>query len=164
MKFYDIDGDGNITYEEFLRGLREPLTERRIKMVEKAFSQLDKDGSGKITVSDIAQVYDVSRNPDYIQGKKSGQQILEEFLSGFEGVKGDRNGIITKDEFFDYYTDLSMSITDDAYFVAMMESVWQVTEDEEASVFKEQVEYLTKIIRQKLNEASKMSTEEYVLR
>jgi len=37
MKFYDIDGDGNITYEEFLRGLREPLTERRIKMVKKAF-------------------------------------------------------------------------------------------------------------------------------
>jgi hypothetical protein len=37
MKYYDIDGDGNITYEEFIRGLREPLTERRLKMVEKAF-------------------------------------------------------------------------------------------------------------------------------
>jgi Ca2+-binding EF-hand superfamily protein len=22
MKFYDVDGDGNITYEEFVRGLR----------------------------------------------------------------------------------------------------------------------------------------------
>ena len=38
MKYYDIDGDGNITYEEFIRGLREPLTERRLKMVQKAFS------------------------------------------------------------------------------------------------------------------------------
>ena len=29
MKFYDIDGDGNVSYEEFVRGLREPLSERR---------------------------------------------------------------------------------------------------------------------------------------
>jgi len=37
MKFYDIDEDGNISYEEFLRGLRDELTERRRNMVEKAF-------------------------------------------------------------------------------------------------------------------------------
>ena len=37
MKYYDVDGDGNITYEEFIRGLREPLNERREKMVRKAF-------------------------------------------------------------------------------------------------------------------------------
>jgi len=37
MKFYDVDGDGNITYDEFVRGLREPLNERRLKIVEKAF-------------------------------------------------------------------------------------------------------------------------------
>ena len=53
MKYYDIDGDGNITYEEFLRGLREPLNDRRLKMVQKAFAQMDKDCSGKVTVSDI---------------------------------------------------------------------------------------------------------------
>jgi len=29
MKFYDVNGDGNISFEEFLRGLRSPLTERR---------------------------------------------------------------------------------------------------------------------------------------
>jgi Ca2+-binding EF-hand superfamily protein len=50
MKYYDIDGDGNIGYEEFIRGLREPLNERRTNMVKKAFEQMDKDGSGKITV------------------------------------------------------------------------------------------------------------------
>jgi Ca2+-binding EF-hand superfamily protein len=44
MKYYDIDGDGNISYDEFVRGLREPLTERRRKIVEKAFKILDKDG------------------------------------------------------------------------------------------------------------------------
>ena len=62
MKFYDIDGDGNITYEEFLRGLREPLTERRLNMVKKAFHLMDRDGSGVLGVKDIAHIYAVSHN------------------------------------------------------------------------------------------------------
>jgi len=33
MKYYDVDGDGNISYDEFIRGLRDELTERRAKMV-----------------------------------------------------------------------------------------------------------------------------------
>ena len=46
MKFYDIDGDGNISYDEFLSGLREPLNERRLNMVKKAFAMLDRSGNG----------------------------------------------------------------------------------------------------------------------
>lgn len=44
MKHYDVDGDGNITYDEFLRGLRDELTPRRLAMVDKAFAMLDKNG------------------------------------------------------------------------------------------------------------------------
>ena len=54
MKYYDVDGDGSVSYEEFIRGLRDELTERRRKMVEKAFVMLDKDGQGGITISDIS--------------------------------------------------------------------------------------------------------------
>jgi Ca2+-binding EF-hand superfamily protein len=53
LKFYDVNGDGNISYEEFLSGLREELTERRLNMVQKAFASLDKDGSGVLDRSDI---------------------------------------------------------------------------------------------------------------
>jgi Ca2+-binding EF-hand superfamily protein len=60
MKFYDVDGDGNISYDEFLSGLREPLNERRLNMVKKAFSMLDRSGNGSITTSEIAGIYDVS--------------------------------------------------------------------------------------------------------
>jgi Ca2+-binding EF-hand superfamily protein len=48
MKHYDVDGDGNITYDEFLRGLRDELTPRRLAMVDKAFAMLDKNGEGGI--------------------------------------------------------------------------------------------------------------------
>ena len=69
MKFYDIDGDGNITYEEFIRGLRNPLSERREKIVRAAFAQMDRDGSGEITIKDIDHIYDVSENADFLTGK-----------------------------------------------------------------------------------------------
>ena len=73
MKFYDIDSDGNIGYEEFLRGLREPLNERRLKIVKSAFQLLDKSGEGVITVADIDAVYDVSQNADFVEGRLTRQ-------------------------------------------------------------------------------------------
>lgn len=95
-------------------------------MVLKAFAMMDKNGSGTITVSDIASIYDVSKNPEFLEKRLTKDQILSNFLHQFEGphsnMKGDAE--VTLDEWVDYYTDLSMSIPTDDYFVAMMESTW----------------------------------------
>ena len=164
MKYYDIDGDGNITYEEFIRGLRDPLTERRKAMVDKAFNLIDRNNNGAISVADIDAIYDVSQNQDFIDGRKTRQEILEEFLNGFDGAKGNNDGTITKQEWDDYYTDLSMSLPSDEYFCRMMESVWQICEDETSSVTVEQIKQLTKTMRAKLLDFSAGQTEEMVLR
>jgi len=120
----DDDGSGTIGYEEFLRGLRDELTERRKAMVMKAFAMLDKDGSGQITISDIVGIYDVSMNPEFLEGRKTRDEILQDFLNNFDGAKGNSDGVVTQQEFIDYYTDLSMSTPSDEYFVRMMESTW----------------------------------------
>lgn len=65
-------------------------------MVEKAFNMMDKDGSGKLTIQDIIGIYDVSRNPEFIESRKTKEEILSDFLTNFEGARGDRDGIITK--------------------------------------------------------------------
>jgi len=86
-------------------------------MVNKAFTMLDKNGSGTITVDDIACIYDVSRNPEFLEGKKSKDEILMEFLNNFDGPRGNNDGCVTYDEFKDYYSDLGMSTPSDEYFV-----------------------------------------------
>jgi Ca2+-binding EF-hand superfamily protein len=164
MKFYDVDGDGNIGYEEFLRGLREELTERRQAMVERAFSILDKDGSGQVTCSDIKHLYDVSNHKDFIDGSKTKEDIIGEFLDSFDGARGNDDGIVSRQEWDDYYTDLSMSLPSDDYFVTMMESVWGIWEDEDCQVSKDHIRELTKLIRERLLKMSDQSSDEYVLR
>ena len=129
MKFYDVDGDGNISYEEFLRGLRDELTERRLALVEKAFGVMDKDGSGVVQVNDISEVYDVSFNKDFQEGTKSREEVLEDFLDSFDGAKGNNDGQISFQEWKDYYSDLSMSVPSDEYFALMMKQVWGINED-----------------------------------
>jgi Ca2+-binding EF-hand superfamily protein len=89
---------------------------------------------------------------------------LEEFLNGFDGMRGNNDGTISRQEWNDYYTDLSMSLPSDEYFVRMMESVWQICEDETATVSAEQIKHLTKTIRSKLMDFSAGQTEELVLR
>jgi Ca2+-binding EF-hand superfamily protein len=57
------------------------MTERRKKMTMKAFAMLDKNNSGTITVDDIATIYDVSRNPEFLEGRTTKDQILTNFLN-----------------------------------------------------------------------------------
>jgi len=71
IKYYDVDGDGNVSYDEFLRGLRDEMSPRRAKMVQKIFNRFDRDGSGKIDIGDVLNIFDVSVNPDFIEHRKT---------------------------------------------------------------------------------------------
>jgi len=150
MKYYDVDGDGNISYDEFLSGLKDELSERRVNMVKKAFMLLDKDGSGKVTVSDIVGIYDVSMNPEFLEGRKTRDEILGEFLNNFDGPRGNNDGTLTWEEFYDYYSDLSMSTPSDEYFVRMMESTWQIPEHDDSEITKLTVKHLYSEVRSRI--------------
>lgn len=121
LKFYDVDGDGNVSYEEFIRGLRDDLTSRKKNMVEKAFAIMDKDGSKMLSVSDISYRYDVSQNEEFKNGSMTKEEILGQFLDQFDGLRGNNDGKVSHAEFMDYYTDLAMSTPSDDYFVVMMQ-------------------------------------------
>lgn len=68
---FDLNRDGTIDYDEFLRIIRGDLTNNRAALVKKAFSKLDKDGSGVVDIDDIKGVYNASRHPDVLSGKKT---------------------------------------------------------------------------------------------
>jgi len=57
-------------------------------------------------------------------------------LNTFDGAHGNNDGVITKNEWTDYYTDLSISLPSDDYFVQMMESTWGICEHEDTGVYR----------------------------
>lgn len=148
---FDKTGDGNITYDEFLTAVKGDLTPARLAIVEKAFSRIDKDGSGSVSLADLRGLYNAKKHPEVIEGKKTEDQVLTEFLSGMEGVCGNRDGIVTLKEFIDYYTDLSASIPTDGYFVTMMESAWMIQATTSEADDK-QIERFELMLRDKIGE------------
>jgi len=93
-------------------------------MITLAFKKFDKDGSGKINTMDLKGLYNCKFHPDFKSGKKTEDQIFKEFLQGF----GDKNadGMITTEEWNDYYAAVSASIDGDEYFVEMMKNSWKL--------------------------------------
>lgn len=164
MKYYDVDGDGQINLEEFLRGLRDPLNERREAMVWRAFALMDRDGSGEITGGDIGHLYDVSQHREFIEGTKSKEEILGEFLDSFDGCRGNNDGKVSKDEWHEYYTDLSVSIPSDDYFVQMMESTWNICEDEDDQSYHDKIDQYVAYVHSQLQNLTSGSTDENLIR
>lgn len=106
----------------------------RKKVVMQAFNKLDKDGNGWIDINDIRGVYNAKKHPDVLSGKKTEDNILQEFLETFETAHAMRNNdtpnyVVTKEEFTEYYNNISASIDDDAYFTLMINNAWKLTED-----------------------------------
>ena len=121
----DTDSSGKISFDEFLIGLRGPIPKRRVELILVAFKRLDVTGDGVVTMEDIEQVYDASFHPDVQAGKLSAAEGLREFLSQFDSIESD--GVVTEEEFIQYYKNVSASIDDDNYFELMMRNAWHIS-------------------------------------
>eukprot|EP00605_Chrysophyceae_sp_TOSAG23-4_P000792 GSChrysophyteH1.ASY1.ANO1.881.1 assembled CDS len=126
FNFFDKTGDGKIDFEEFIRGLRGPLSDRRIHLIDLAYQALDTNGDGIVTAEEVAKLYDASKHPDVITGKRTVDEILTEFLSTFD-VGGVVDGKVTRQEFVNYYNNISASIDNDDYFELMIRNAWHIS-------------------------------------
>jgi Ca2+-binding EF-hand superfamily protein len=124
MTAFDRDGDGYVGFTEFLTALRGELNDRRRTMVGMAYDVLDKDGSGLVTLEDIKMAYDATSDPRVAAGEVSEDAVLREFMSQWDTLKAD--GIVTREEFEEYYGDISASIDDDDYFELMIRNAWHI--------------------------------------
>ena len=122
---FDVDKSGSISFEEFLQGVRDPLSQRRLDIVLQAFGVLDTDGSGIVEFQEVSSKYNASMHPEVLQGKKTAAQVLREWMTVF-GSAAD-SGKITQENFINYYTNISASIDNEDYFELMIRNAWHIS-------------------------------------
>lgn len=131
---FDVNNDGTISYDEFLHAVREPMSARRVALVERAFQVIDANGNGFLEADDIKGSFNARKHPDVLQGKRTEDSVLCEFLETFEahhnlktGETGDSR--VTLEEFLEYYSNISSSIDDDDYFELVINNAWNIKGD-----------------------------------
>eukprot|EP01017_Pseudomicrothorax_dubius_P009760 TRINITY_DN13383_c0_g1_i9.p1 TRINITY_DN13383_c0_g1~~TRINITY_DN13383_c0_g1_i9.p1 ORF type:complete len:501 (+),score=153.03 TRINITY_DN13383_c0_g1_i9:30-1532(+) len=124
FRYFDKNADDQVTYNEFLRAIRGELNQPRREVVRRAFAKLDTAGKGRITLEDVRQVYDASKHREVISGRKRPDDILREFLGQWDTK--DRDGIVTIDEFEDFYADISATIDNDDHFIQLIRNAWRL--------------------------------------
>ena len=101
----------------------------------KVFHTLDSlgDGNGTLDVEDVKHAFDARSSPNVIAGRKSEREVLHEFVGAFEGSSGNRDGVVTFEEWIRYDEEDSGSIETDEAFGAMVVSVWTALKTLDAS-------------------------------
>lgn len=124
LKAFDKNKDGHISLDEFIRALRGDVNAFRRGIIKKAYEKLDVNNDGTVRLDDIAKLYDVSKNPEVVSGRKDPKEVYMEFMKQWDTQVAD--GIVTFDEFLDYFTYISASIDSDQYFAEMMKFAWKI--------------------------------------
>ena len=160
FKYFDLNQDGNISYEELLRAIREPLTGRRLEVVERAFASLDHHNHGFVRIEDLFEAFNVSQSEDFLSGKHTKEDLFASF--GFAVISN--KGVVSREDFINLYTDISQGIQNHDYFFNMVEHTWNIVSDLSGDVTKDHLKGLVTTIRQKLLATSNRQSDEYVLR
>lgn len=101
-----------------------------MEAVKQAFAALDANHNGVLDMKEIEGSYNAHKHPDVIQGKRTEQNVLNEFIETLEAhhslKASSRNVAITLDEFIDYYTSISASIDEDSQFAMIVKNPWDL--------------------------------------
>jgi calcyphosin len=129
FNLFDKDKSGTVCSEEFILTLRGEMSDKRRELVYLAFQVLDSDGSGIVSLDEMARKYDCSQHPDVLTGKKSPSDVLLELMEVFEvgSTEEDKKAEISFEEFENYYSNISASIPSDKYFELMIRNAWHIS-------------------------------------
>ena len=124
--FFDRDRSGAVAFDELLEGLRGPMSDRRKELVNKAFEVVDRTAGGEVTIKDIIDVCDVSQHPMVLNGTSTREEILSHMIDLWD--TGTKDGVVTREEFMEYYADVGAAIDGDDFFELMIKNAWHIDE------------------------------------
>eukprot|EP01016_Furgasonia_blochmanni_P042888 TRINITY_DN5743_c0_g1_i10.p1 TRINITY_DN5743_c0_g1~~TRINITY_DN5743_c0_g1_i10.p1 ORF type:complete len:561 (+),score=190.53 TRINITY_DN5743_c0_g1_i10:73-1755(+) len=126
FKYFDKNCDDCVNYPEFIHLLRGPSSPERLQVLRAAFSKLEAQGNGVVTLADLTKGFNATILQEVASGKKKAEDAVREFVTRVEPARKD--GVVTYEEFEDVYRDVGPSIDGDSWFNAMLCRAWGLTE------------------------------------
>ena len=132
---FDDNNDGFINYYDFIKALQGQMTRKRFEIVSNTFDYLIKqypsEVEGYIDINQLLENYDARKHPSVIAGKISSKEAMNDFATsiwdqhasivGTSGIN-----LISKNEFIDYYTIVSTTVTMDTDFELILNNWWNI--------------------------------------
>ncbi|CAI2375623.1 unnamed protein product [Moneuplotes crassus] len=147
---FDLNGDGQIHYQEFFEVLRREFNEKRESVVKYVWDLLDQDMAETLDFSYLTSSFQAANHPRVKLREKTAEQVQEEFEVGLGYRCND--GPVSKDAFFDYYADVSACLPaeKDEYFIDSVLESWGLSQ--ENYVTPERIAELEDILYEKVRQ------------
>jgi len=111
-----------IDYRKFFKLMEPTMSDLRVGIVQDAYARLERLGRGSVELSDLQRLWDPQSHPEYARGDMSEAEARDEFFNQWESCNAD--GIVSSEEFMDYYRDVSMAVEHDAIFIELVRRTW----------------------------------------
>lgn len=125
VNLFDKNRDGKIGINEFLTGLRAGMPPKRRAFVQRAFALFDQNGDGKLSVEEFRARFQASQHPLVLQGERAEEEVLADFIASFDD-QTNPDGVISKQEFEQYYAGVSAGIDSDDFFIELLRRTWDL--------------------------------------
>lgn len=119
------------SYAEISEFLWGTPNRNRTELIQLAFSRLDDDGDGFISMRSIRRNYAAKHHPSVTTGSRSVDDAFRAFYSSFEShhrKKGLPSEQVSSQEWCDYYRLISAITASDTLFETMLKGVWTLNE------------------------------------
>eukprot|EP00931_Biecheleriopsis_adriatica_P055623 TRINITY_DN32931_c0_g1_i1.p1 TRINITY_DN32931_c0_g1~~TRINITY_DN32931_c0_g1_i1.p1 ORF type:complete len:499 (+),score=95.39 TRINITY_DN32931_c0_g1_i1:74-1498(+) len=117
------DSEDWMSYRRFFDKMGPLLPSERMFVVKSAYQKLqDSVPAGVVDISHIQRYFRPNCHPEVQAGSLSPSEAREDFLGQWDVAHHD--GLISWQDFVEYYQDVSLAIEDDDFFVQLVTSAW----------------------------------------
>ena len=128
----DKERKGIIKYNDLIQLLINNINKNREFAIHKLFESLNK-GNGYVLINDLKQNFNPEKHPDVFNQIKSKDEIALDFFDSIEifreyntnlNNENVSNGILTYEDFCNFFKEISMSIGEDFFFEYLLNNCW----------------------------------------
>ena len=139
----DKEHKGIIKYNDLIQILIDNINQNREIIIQKLFEKFNK-GKGFVSISDLKQNFNPLNHPDAINQLRNKDEILLDFIDSLEifreynsnlNNENIKNGYMSYNDFYNFFKEISISISDDKYFEYLINNCWSLNQNLEKNNF-----------------------------